>query len=149
MADETIAISSHGTLLKLGDGTESEQFTTVAQLGDINLPELGWEKEECTVQTSPSGARVYAPTVAKDKTITADVYWQPSDATHDDVTGLEGLANNHAVKNWQAVLPDEDETTYEFTAWVESFGPITAPVQGFLKAPLTLSLVGAFARAGS
>ena len=60
----TQAIESHGTLVKLGDGETPENFTTIAELGDIDLPEWGNEKEEVTVQTTAGRRRAYRATLA-------------------------------------------------------------------------------------
>ncbi len=61
----TQAIASHGTLLKIGDGATPEVFTTVAEVGDITLPNFGNEKEDVTVQTTPGRKRDYKVTLQK------------------------------------------------------------------------------------
>lgn len=136
------AIPSHGTLVKMGDGATPENFTTIAELGDIDLPEWGNEKEEVTVQTTAARRRAYRATLAKDGSVGFKVNWVPGDPTHDRVTGLLALAESGETQNFQIVLPDDDVTTFTFAAFVETFKP-AAPVQGILSADVVLSIDGA------
>jgi hypothetical protein len=137
----TKAIASHGTLLKIGDGASPEVFTTVAEVGDITLPNFGNEKEDVTVQTTPGRKRDYKVTLQKDATVEFSINWDPSDPTHDSVTGLKSLADSGKQNNFQCVLPDDVNTTYTFAAIVEDFQP-EAPVNGILKANIVLSICG-------
>ncbi len=138
---ESPALPSHGTLVKIGDGATPEVFTTIAELGDIDLPEWGNEKEEVTVQTTPGRRRAYRATLLKDATVGFKINWLPGDATHDSATGLMALAESGETNNFQIVLADDDETTFQFAAFVETFHP-TAPVQGILTADVVLSIDG-------
>ena len=137
----TQAIASHGTLIKLGDGAEPEVFTTIAEVGDISLPEFGNEKEDVTVQTTPGRRRAYKVTLGKDMTVEFPINFDPADATHDSTTGLKSLADSGESANFQIVLTDDDETTWEFTAGVETFKP-NAPVNGILIADVALAIDG-------
>jgi hypothetical protein len=137
----TQAIASHGTLLKIGDGATPEVFTTVAEVGDITLPNFGNEKEDVTVQTTPGRKRDYKVTLAKDATVEFPINWDPADSTHDSATGLKSLADSGKQANFQIVLPDANLTTFEFAAIVDDFQP-EAPVNGILKANIVLAVCG-------
>lgn len=138
----TQAIESHGTLVKLGDGAgPPENFTTIAELGDIDLPEWGNEKEDVTVQQTPGRRRAYKTTLHKDMVVGFQINWDPADATHDGATGLKALADSGEAANFQIVLPDDDVTTFQFSAMVETFKP-SAPVQGILRADVVLAIDG-------
>jgi hypothetical protein len=137
----TQAIASHGTLLKIGDGATPEVFTTVAEVGDITLPNFGNEKEDVTVQTTPGRKRDYKVTLQKDATVEFPINWDPADATHDSATGLKSFADSGEQNNFQCVLPDDAETTYTFAAIVEDFQP-EAPVNGILRANIVLGICG-------
>ena len=139
----TQAIESHGTLVKLGDGGgEAETFATIAELGDIDLPEWGNEKEDVTVQTTPDRRRAYKTTLHKDMTVGFQINWDPADPTHNSTDGLMALAESGEAANFQIVLPDDAVTTFQFSASVETFKP-SAPVQGILKADVVLAIDGA------
>jgi hypothetical protein len=137
----TEAIASHGTLVKLGDGAEPEVFTTVAEVKDITLPDLGNEREDVTVQTTTGRHRVYKTMLQKDATVEFEVNFVPGDATHDSTTGLVALANSGDEANYQVVMPDEDQTTWTFAAVVDTFQP-SGPVAGILTASVVLAVSG-------
>lgn len=139
MASE--AIAAKGTLLQLGDGSTPEAFTTIAEVGDIDLPDFGNEKEDVTVHTTPGRGRAYITTTRKDQTVGATVNLVPDDETHDVTTGLWALAESGERANFRFVLPDDAATTWEFSASVETFQP-HAPVQGVLTADLELAIDG-------
>ena len=139
----TEAIASHGTLLQIGDGGTPESFTTIAEVGDIDLPDMGNEFEDVTVHTTSGRSRAYKAILLKDKTIEAEINFLPGDATHDGSTGLKSLADSGEANNFQVILTDDDSTTYRFSAFVETFQP-HAPVSGILKADLALRVDGEF-----
>jgi hypothetical protein len=138
----TEALASHGTFVQLGDGELEESFTTIAEVKDITMPDFGNEFEEVTVHTTPGRARAYKAILAKDKTVEFDLNYVPGDPTHDALTGLKALADSGEVANFRTVLTDDAETTWQFAAFVETFGPIAAPVAGVYTAPVVLRLDG-------
>jgi hypothetical protein len=48
----TSAAPAYGTLLKMGDGGSPETFTTIAEVGDIDLPPIKLDTEDATHQGS-------------------------------------------------------------------------------------------------
>ena len=131
------AIPSHGTLVQLGDGQGA--YTTIAELGDVGLPDFGNDTEEVTCQTTPGRERAFVSTLHKEKTVDFPISWVPSDATHDSATGLKAAADDGVARPFRIVLPDPEQTTFSFDAIVEGFKP-TGAVAGVLKADLTLKV---------
>ena len=82
----TQAVSSNGTLLKMGDGGSPEAFTTIAEVLDITGPQLEAGTEEVTNQDS-AGWREYIVTLLSGGEVSFDVNWF-NDVTQGFDTGL-------------------------------------------------------------
>lgn len=138
----TQAIPSFGTLLKMGDSLTPETFTTIAEVGDIELPGINADTEDVTVQTSPGAVKEFVCTLLDAGEVTFPINWVPTDPTHDHTTGLLAQALDRETRNFQAVLPDAGGFTIQFSACVTKFGPPKAPVAGVLQADITLKVSG-------
>jgi hypothetical protein len=135
------AISSFGTLLKIGDGGEPETFTTIAEVLDIGGPELELGTEESTSHDSPGGWREHVGTLLSAGEVTFDVNFIPTHATHNPSTGLIADMVNRVKRNFKLVFPDAAATTWSFAALVTKLGP-AEPVEGKLEASVTLQVTG-------
>ncbi len=136
------ALSSFGTLLKVGDGaTPTENFTTIAEVRDISGPKLEQETEEVTSHGSPGGWKEYVGTLLSAGEVTFDLNFVPTEATHNPSTGLIADLKNRVKRNFQLVFPDASTTTWAFTALVTGFEP-DEPVAGSLSAAVTLQVTG-------
>ena len=135
------AISSFGTLLKIGDGAGTEVFTTIAQVMDINGPGLSQGTQEVTPQTAANRARVHIATLLDGGEVTFDINYEPAGATHDQTTGLIKDMTDGTLRNFQTIFPDAATTTWSFAAFITGFEP-TAPVDGALTASVTLKISG-------
>ena len=135
------AISSFGTLLKIGDGAATEVFTTIAGVMDISGPTQSLGTQEVTPQTAPNSARVFIATLLDGGEVTFDINYEPAGATHDQTTGLIKVQTDKTLNNFECVFPDAATTTWSFAAFVASFEP-TAPVDGALTASVTLKISG-------
>jgi len=93
----TDALSSFGTLLKIGDGSTAEQFTTIAEVRDISGPALNLGTEEVTPQTAPGGWREHVPTLLSAGEVTFEVNFVPTEETHDPDTGLIALRRQRSA----------------------------------------------------
>ncbi len=136
----TSAISSHGTLLKIGDGGGGgESFSTIAEVMDITGPGLEVATEETTNHDS-SGWREFTPTLKGAGEVTFDINYY-SATTQDQ---LETDMGNLTKRNFQLVmpLPASGTDTRAFAAYVTAFEP-SAPVEGILRASVTLQITGA------
>lgn len=136
----TSALSSHGTFVKMGDGGSPETFTTIAEVGDIDLPEIKQDTEDTTSHDS-GGWEEHIGTLLSGGEPKFSINWIPTSPTHDETTGLLAAILNKTRKNWKIVLPSTVKT-FAFTALLTSFKP-KAPVKGKLSADITLKISGA------
>lgn len=136
------ALSSFGTLLKIGDGaTPIEGFTTIAEVRDIGGPKLEQGTEEVTHHGSPGGWREFIGTLLSAGEVTFDLNFIPTEATHNPSTGLIADLKNRVKRNFKIVLPNPGATTWAFTALVTGFES-EEPVEGSLSASVTLMVTG-------
>lgn len=134
---ESNAISSFGTLLQRGDGSDPEVFSTIAEVQDIKPPALSADTEEVTHQDSPNGWKEYLPTLLDAGEVTFDLNFIPTDTGH---TALITDMTSRVKRNFKVVFPDG--STWSFAAYVTGFEP-DAPVSGKLSASVTLKVTGA------
>lgn len=138
---ESAAVSSFGTLLKIGDGGDPETFTTIAEVQDTSGPSLELGTEETTHHTSPGGWKERVGTLLDAGEVSFDLNFLPTHATHNPTTGLIADMVNRVKRNFQLVFPDAGSTTWSFTALVTGFEP-DEPVEGKLTASVTLEVTG-------
>lgn len=134
-----MAISSFGTLLKIGDGAGTEAFTTIAGVRDISGPGLTQGTQEVTPQTAANRTRVYIATLLDGGEVTFDINYDPAGATHDQTTGLIKDMTDGTLRNFELVFPDTGTTTWSFSAFITAFEP-SAPVDGSLTASVTFKI---------
>lgn len=134
------AISSYGTLLKVGDGAAPENFTAIAEVKDISGPSFSLGTEEVTNYSS-NGWREFVATILDAGEISFDINFIPSETTHDVTTGLLADMVNKTKRNFQIEFPDTGATTWTFAAYVTGF-ELSEPVEGALGASVTLRITG-------
>lgn len=138
----TTAISSFGTLLKMGDGASSETFATIAELRDITPPELSSDIEDVTSHSSTGGYEEVLPDgVLKTGEVTFEINYVPTATTHNATAGLIKDWKNKTKRNFQLVFSDGGGSTWAFAAYVTKVAP-KAPVKGILRADVTLKPTG-------
>lgn len=137
----TEALAGYGVLLKVGDGDDPEVFTTIAEVRDIEGPELELEAKEVTSHDSPNGWREYIGTLLSGGEVSFDVNFIPTHATHSPSSGLIKAMRDRALKNYQLVFPDVAATTWTFAALVTGVGP-KGPVEDELSAEVKLQVSG-------
>lgn len=135
----TSAVSSHGTLLKIGDGGGSEVFTTIGEVLDISGPSYELSTEEVTNHDS-SGWREFIPTLLDVGEITFDINYYSA-------TTQDQIETDHRAKtkrNFKLVfpLPASGTDTRAFSAYITGV-EFSAPVEGVLKGSITLRPTGA------
>lgn len=136
------AISSFGTLLKIGDGgSPAENFTTIAEVTDIGGPEFTLATEDVTNHSSIEGWREYIGTILDPGEIQFSINFIPTEATHNPSTGLIKDMVDKTLRNFELVFPDSGSTTWSFSALITSFKS-SEPVQGKLAADVTLRVSG-------
>lgn len=133
----TQAVSSHGTFLKVGDGTTpTEVFTTIAEVLDISGPGQTLNTEDATNHDS-GGWREPIPTILECGEVTFDINFY-NDTTQ---SGFLTDMTSRARRNFQMVLPLETPLTLEFKGYVTNF-EYSAPVEGILRASCTVMITG-------
>lgn len=136
------AISGFGTLLKIGDGaTPIENFTTIAEVGNISGPALRLETQDVTNHSSPDGWREYVATLLDAGEVTFDLNFIPTDATQGYATGLLKDMTNRVKRNFQLVFPNVGNTTWSFSAYVTGYNT-SEPIDDALSASVTLRITG-------
>lgn len=136
----TNALAGYGVLLKIGDGGGSEVFTTIAEVRDIEGPELELEAKEVTSHDS-AGWREYIGTLLSGGEVSFDLNFIPTNATQSYSAGLIRDMVNRTKRNFRIVFPDGGSTTWTFAALVTNFKP-SAAVEDELMAEVTLQVSG-------
>lgn len=136
----TGALAAYGVLLKIGDGATSEVFTTIAEVRDIDGPELELEAKEVTSHDS-GGWREYIGTLLTGGEVSFDLNFIPTNATHSYSSGLIDDMVSRTRRNFQLVFSDSGATTWKFAALVTGF-KTAAAVGDELAAEVTLQITG-------
>ena len=137
------AVSSFGTLLQRGDGVQpTEGFTTVAEVKDIEAPEMTLNTHEVTHQESPDAHMERIGGLLDTGELGFTINYRPDNATHDDATGLIADMRAREVKNYRLQFPDTSATKWTFPGLVTSF-KAKAPVDGVLEADVSVTVCGA------
>lgn len=136
----TSATPAYGTLLKIGDGATPETFATIAEVGDMEIPEIELNTEDATSHDS-GGWEESIGTTLNGGEPSFEINWIPSHPTHDDTTGLLYSILHRQRRNFQLVLPD-GVNGFAFAALVTGFKP-KQPVAGKLSAEIKLKISGA------
>lgn len=137
----TAVKSSFGTYLKIGNGGSTETFATIAEVRDIEGPELEAETEDVTSHDSPDGWSEHISTILSGGEVSFDLNWIPGHATQSAGAGLVKDFQNRALRNFQLVIPAASAVTWSFAALVTGFKP-KLPVKGSLGAEVTLLISG-------
>jgi len=137
----TLAISSFGTLLKIGDGATPEAYVTIAEVGNITGPALSLDTDDATSHDSVDGWTEAVGTLLNGGEVGMDLNFIPAGATHSYATGLIHDMVGRTLRNFRLVFPNVAATTWTFAAFVTKFAP-KAPVKGSLTAAVTLKISG-------
>lgn len=136
----TGALAGYGVLLKIGDGATSEAFTTIAEVKDIEGPELELEAKEVTSHDS-GGWREFIGTLLSAGEVSFDLNFIPTHATHSYSAGLIKDMVNRTRRNFKLVFSDTGATTWTFAALVTGVKP-SGPVEDELQAEVKLTVTG-------
>lgn len=129
--------SAFGTALTRGayPGTEIAQVTNISGLS-ISLDTVD------VTEHDGDGWEEHIATILRSGTITLDIVYDPSEATHKNASG--GLLYDMAQRvlgTWNLVFPTTPVKYFTFSAYVTGFTP-AAPVEGALTASVTLKPSG-------
>lgn len=131
-------LNAHGTLLKKGDGASPEVFTAIARLKELKPPALTRQTFEDLIQNTDFNEFIVG--IGRTGEMTFKISYDPSDATHDDSTGLIAEWKNATKKNYEVVFTDG--SIWKFAAYVTNFAA-DVPVEGIVMADVTLRPTGA------
>jgi hypothetical protein len=134
-----MAIFGQGVQVKVGDGGAPETFTAIPGCKDIAFVPPSRDKLEVTSHSSQAGNREFIPALMAESSVKFDVYWNPSDTTHQRLWTLsQGLLNG----NFKVIFPDITSKTFSFAAQVK-LGAIAGPVTDALTMAVELTVSGA------
>lgn len=130
------AVSSLGTLLKIGDGADPEVFTTIGAVKDISGPSIKMGTTDAS--THASLAKEWVASIVDNGEVSFDINFDYSDTTH---AGLMTDLNAGTLRNFEIILTDSGATQVDFTAIVTGY-ELSAPVEGILTASISLQISG-------
>lgn len=133
------AIHAIGTLLKRGDGGGPEVFTTIAEVRSITGPGLTTDTIDVTNHDTSQGYREFISGLQDGGEFSFDINYIPSNATHNNTTGLLRAFDQKTINNYRLVFPDA--TTWNFRGLVRQVS-ITAPIDGQLTASVAVKVSG-------
>ena len=130
------AISAQGTIIErdpLGGGA----FAAVAELRDISGPALSRNPIETTNHNDADESFVVG--IRRHGEVTFQVGYIPTDASHDDSTGLIQSWQDGDRDVWRVTYPDGTE--WVFSGFVTNFA-VSAPVDDGLVADVSIRTTG-------
>lgn len=135
------ALASEGTLLQISDGASPPNWTTIANVGDINGPQWSSTVVDVTSHSSQAPFRQKIVTLLDIGQVTAKVFWVPTNDTHRNApTGLRYVYLNRLKKTWR--LRYTDGVSFdEFDAYITKLGEV-ATVAGVYEMTVTWDATG-------
>lgn len=130
------AFSGVGTQFKRGDGASNEAFTAIAEINSIGGPDMSRDTIDVTSLDSTGGYREFIAGFRDGGEISLDMNFTL--ATYDDMK-LDFESDD--TVNYQIVLPDTGNTTFEFAALVTGLG-VAVPMDDKVTATVTLKISG-------
>lgn len=157
-----MATHAINTIIKVGDNTggastgwpsneadpstgTSSSFTTIFEVLDISGPSIAADDEETTYHKASGKVKTFIQGLIDYGEVTFDVNHNPTNATHDNNTGLlADLIDGVDDRDFCIVFsddPGDDSSSLWFTGYVKGFQP-SNPVAGRMTASVTLKCNG-------
>lgn len=131
-----------GAQIYIGDGaTPTEAFTAVAEIGDVEGPDMSKEAIDMTHHASAGKTREFASGLRDSGTLAFPINLLPGNATHDETTGLVAKYEGDVLTNWKIAMADTDVTVYSFAGVLTGYSPKN-PVDGKLSADIEIKISG-------
>lgn len=133
--------SGWGTLLQRGSG-EPVVYGTVANVSSID--DLGAETDSLDVSAldSPGAAREKVAGMLDYGQLSCEVNWDPSQPTHDHVTGIEKLQRDRETVPWRVVFTQvTPNIRVSFSGFIQSFKK-SIPFDDKMTAALNIEVDG-------
>lgn len=130
-----------GTLLKVGDGASPEVFTAIAELANVDPPEL--MRNEIDISIHNEGEESILTGMLRKGKINITVNYLPGNATHNAATGLLNAIYTNTRKNYRIVWPTSAGASYwQFPAYVTNFKPTGGGLDVARQAQIGLRIAG-------
>lgn len=136
-----VLTKQNGAVLKAGDGGGSEVFTAIAGVLSISMGAITRTIIDTTDLDSPNNAREFTGGLVDYGEFSAELHFDPNNATHDESTGIYSYFGDTAPRNFQFVFPNADTTTWAFSAITSSL-TVTGSLDDKLTASVTFKLTG-------
>src|SRR3990172_6102478 len=133
-----MAQKSHGTLLKIGNGGSPETVTTIAEMLDMEGPEIKNELEETTGHDDAS--KKYVAKLKDNGGIDYLMNYVDA-ATQNESTGIVADANSGVTRNFELHPPNPYGKKIKFAGIVESHSFMT-PINGVFRAKGRVKITG-------
>jgi predicted secreted protein len=130
------AILATGTIITMADAGGSV-YTTIAELRSISGPALTRNVNDVTTHNSVGGWEEALPGMARSGEISFDINYVPTEATHNDTTGLVFVFRTKARRNFRIIFSNVGLTVWSWAGYVVGF-EIGAEVDNALTASVTL-----------
>jgi hypothetical protein len=115
----------------------AQSFTSIKACKDITLPSAS--TDEIDITTHDSAGKEFMDGDTDYGEVGFDINYDPSESTHVLLQALSMSKDRH---DWQAVMTDAGEQTWEFEGWVKTF-TLSAPVSGVYTATVAIRVTGA------
>lgn len=121
----------------------SAVYTTVAQVRDINGPNMSRDMVEVTSRDSTGQAKEFLAGLLDNGEVTFDLVYDPDSTTHSASAtgGLITLLAAGTQNNFRVSFADSTATTATFAGLVQQFQP-TMPLNGAQTASVTIKVSG-------
>jgi hypothetical protein len=133
----TEAVAAFGTVLKLGDGGETEVFTSIGEVTDLNHSGYSATTEDATHHESPSATMESIATLIDPGSISGTLNWVPGDTAN---LAVEAAMKTRAKKNFE-MSNTTMSRRWIFAGIVTSFDR-AFPVQGKATATFEIRITG-------
>lgn len=134
-------LSGHGAIIQRAPFASPSTFTTIAEVGDIQMP--GFTHNEFDALQHNTNIDQYVLGVLRRDPFTIKLNFLPSDGTHDHLTGLMKACQTNPVPvdGFKMIFPDL-VNTWVASGQVKDINNITLPVDGLSTADVTIRFSG-------
>lgn len=132
----TNAIAGVGAQFKRGDGASNETFTAVAEVNSIDGPTMTRGTIDVTSLDSVGGYREFIGGFRDAGEVTLNMNF-----TRDGYDDMKDDFESDSTRNYQIVMPDAGNTTFEFAALVNAV-PMSVTPDDKITATVTLKISG-------
>ena len=134
----TSAVAGIGTLLKAGDGGGTEVFTTIAEIKNIDGPNVSLETIDATTMDSPGGAREFIGGLINNGTLSCSFNYIGDNVTQNN---LETDLKDKKLRNFQLLMTNTAGTLISFSALVIEFSR-SFEIESLNNATINLQISG-------